>query len=173
MKIIDKFMDELRLRHSVPLPFYQHRIMLATGCFDLLHRGHVELFEQAAERFPHYLLWVGLNSDAAIRGLVISGRKPEGRPINTYENRAYVIAALTMVDRVFEIDSTNMAETIRLIEPMAWIKGGDYTLSTLDKEEVKAAKDVGAEIVLIPTIGDHSTTKTLSKSHERMSVSSR
>lgn len=156
--IADKILLEHQVRVDAWRRFYGGRIILATGCFDVLHRGHVELFQMARARRPSGLLWVGLNSDRAVREL----KGPE-RPVHSYPDRAYVVAALQSVDRVFEIDDMRVAETIRLIRPIAWIKGGDYTLNTLDKDEVAAAREVDAEIVLIPTIGNYSTTNTLKK----------
>lgn len=137
-----------------PLPFEEGRI-LTTGCFDIIHAGHARLLEDAASLGP---LWVGVNSDAAVRGL-----KGPGRPINTAYDRAYVIAAFMFVERVFIIDSTIVDKAIKVIRPAAWIKGGDYALDTLNKTEVAAARFVGADIMILPTVGGHSTTRILEK----------
>lgn len=129
--------------------------VLATGCFDILHVGHVTLLENASDYGD---LYVGLNSDRAVREL-----KGEGRPVNPFVARAAVVAALACVTKVFEIDDVRVATTIRTLSPDFWFKGGDYTLETLDKDEVAAAKEVGCRIVLVPTIGDYSTTKMLER----------
>ena len=134
-------------------------VVLVTGCFDILHRGRVALFERAAgykDRKGSIEVWAGLNSDRAVKQL-----KGASRPVNDYESRAVVIAGLAAVDHVFEIDDVRVAEAIRLVRPIIWVKGGDYTLDTLDKEEVKAANEVQADIELIPILGSYSTTGIL------------
>lgn len=153
-----KILTDGELRREIPKQFYRDRIILATGCFDVLHPGHVKLLEAALASRPGGLLWVGLNSDLAVRNL-----KGYARPINAYRDRAIVIAALACVDRVFEIDDVRVAAAIELVSPLAWVKGGDYTIRTLDKSEVEAANHVGAGIIILPTVGDYSTTKILSK----------
>lgn len=134
-------------------------IILASGVFDILHVGHIHLLEEAANypKFPGQL-WVGLNSDDAVRKL-----KGEDRPIHPFIERAAVIAAVYCVSKVFEIDDIRVAQAIRDVRPAAWFKGGDYTLETLDKDEVAAAREVGADIVLVPRIGDYSSTSILKK----------
>lgn len=125
-------------------------ISLATGCFDVLHVGHIELLESAAERGT---LFVGLNTDESVRLL-----KGHNRPVNTLKNRAKIIAALRFVNAVFAIEEANVAKAITAIRPTAWIKGADYTMETLNKEEVNAAKAVNAEIVLFPFRPGYSST---------------
>jgi bifunctional ADP-heptose synthase (sugar kinase/adenylyltransferase) len=104
------------------------------------------------------LLWVGINSDAAVRTI----KGPE-RPVHDFLSRAIVIAGLQCVDRVFEIDAVRVDEAIRLVRPLCWSKGGDYTLETLDKDEVSAAREVGTDIILVPTIGSYSTSAILKR----------
>lgn len=131
-------------------------IVLATGCFDVLHRGHVELLEYAYHRWPSMQLWVGLNSDTAVRSL-----KGDTRPVNDYQSRAVVMAALQYVDRVFEIDHIRVDAAIRTVCPFVWLKGGDYTVESLNQDEVKAAKQVGAFISIHPITHGFSTTNVL------------
>lgn len=136
--------------------------VLATGCFDILHRGHVELLEICRSiADPKTVIGnvaVGLNSDRSVVML-----KGHTRPIHKYEDRAFMMSALESVDFVFQIDSLRVTDAIRALRPTDWVKGGDYTLDTLDKDEVKAANEVGAKIHIVPTIGKHSTTNILSK----------
>jgi rfaE bifunctional protein nucleotidyltransferase chain/domain len=130
-------------------------IVLVTGCFDIIHRGHVELLRFAGQ---HGIVLVGINSDEAVREL-----KGPTRPINSYFDRAAVLSAFKVVQCVFEIDETDVASTIRWIEPKFWVKGGSYTLKTLNPLEVAAAKDVGAQIVLAPHIDGFSSTAIIAK----------
>jgi D-beta-D-heptose 7-phosphate kinase/D-beta-D-heptose 1-phosphate adenosyltransferase len=139
-------------------PRYKDRIILATGCFDILHPGHVRLLEMAADYNLAMYLWVGINGDEGVRQL-----KGDKRPINCYTDRATVVAALECVNRVFEILEFRVTEAIRVVRPAVWIKGGDYTMDTLHKGEVAAAKEVGAEVVIIQTIPGYSTTNILKK----------
>jgi len=130
-------------------------VALVTGVFDILHVGHVQLIEAASQ---HGMVWVGINGDRAVKWL-----KGEGRPVNTYTDRAAMLAALEHVSAVFEIVDTRVDGAIRAVKPAYWIKGGDYTLETLDKHEVQAANDVGACIILFGRVGDYSTTKILQR----------
>lgn len=137
---------------------YDIPILLATGCFDILHRGHVEMLESARQSFPAHEIWVGLNSDASVRML-----KGEDRPVHDFMSRAVVMAGLYCVDQVFEIDSTRVAQTIRSIRPRVWVKGSDYTLETLDQGERKAAEEVGTIIHFAPMLPGYSTTEILKR----------
>lgn len=135
--------------------FTVSEVVLATGVWDVIHRGHIELLEQAATYGP---VFVGLNTDEAVRQL-----KGPMRPINTLEDRAYVLTALRSVRAVFPIDAVTVEEAIRYLRPSHWVKSSQYTLETLNQDEVRAAKDVGAEIVLVSHVSGHSTTGVLSR----------
>jgi len=155
--------DKILTDESLPLQLaHDHKygtpILLATGCFDILHRGHVELLEKAKDQLKGHTFWIGLNSDGAVRAL-----KGNGRPIHDYHSRATVMAAIQCVDQVFEIDEIRVTETILFIRPKAWIKGSDYTLETLDQEERKAADLVGATIHFMPLLLGYSTTAILKR----------
>jgi rfaE bifunctional protein nucleotidyltransferase chain/domain len=130
-------------------------ICLTTGCFDVLHIGHLRLLEHAA---TYGVLFVGINTDRSIKEL-----KGDSRPINTLDHRAAMLSALRFVNAVFPIDDLRVDKAIRLINPDFWLKGGDYTLDNLDKDEVKAANDVGAQIVLFRSPHSISTTSILSR----------
>lgn len=130
-------------------------VVLASGVFDICHRGHVELLEIAATYGP---VFVGLSTDEAVRQL-----KGPTRPINTLEDRAYVLTALRSVRAVFAIDAVTVEEAIRYLRPSHWVKSSQYTLETLNQDEVRAAKDVGADILLVPHVRDHSTSGILTR----------
>ena len=137
--------------------------ILTTGCFDLITRGHLELLNAAADLYKPCelyvsMLYVGINDDESVRKL-----KGPTRPINNEEDRMFHLAALQMVDRVFLIRSINVANAIRKLKPTIWVKGGDYTMETLNQEEVAAAKEVGARIVLFPKFGAYSSTSVIEK----------
>jgi D-glycero-beta-D-manno-heptose 1-phosphate adenylyltransferase len=133
-------------------------IAFTNGCFDLLHAGHVYSLEKAAS-FADVLI-VGLNSDASTKNL-----KGEGRPINTEQNRALVLASLVMVDAVVLFDEATPLSLIQSIMPNVLVKGGDYTIDT-----IVGAKEVianGGRVEIIPLVEGLSTTN-LAKKLERL-----
>lgn len=134
----------------------QHVVVATNGCFDLLHRGHLEYLAKA--RSLGSLLIVGVNSDRAVRQL-----KGPTRPINAQEDRAFVLAGLDMVDMVVIFDAVRAAEFLGAVKPNIWAKGGDYTLDTLDKDEVQAVQANNGAIEIIPLSSGYSTTSTLEK----------
>jgi D-beta-D-heptose 7-phosphate kinase/D-beta-D-heptose 1-phosphate adenosyltransferase len=95
------------------------RIVFTNGCFDILHRGHVELLREA-KGFGDILV-VGLNSDASVRRL-----KGRGRPLVKEKDRAFVLAALEAVDRVVIFGEDTPLEAIRALEPDVLVKGAEY-----------------------------------------------
>lgn len=151
-----KILDRGELVKAVNRKMNQgERIALATGCFDVLHVGHIELLETAAD---HGSLFVGINSDEAVRSL-----KGFGRPVHNQMDRARMIAALRCVHVVFIIPNVTVVDAINTVMPQVWVKGGDWTPEKLHPQEVEAAKKVGAEIVIVPRLGHHSSTAILSK----------
>ena len=107
------------------------RIVFTNGCFDILHRGHVEYLQEAAALGDR--LVVGVNSDASVRRL----GKGDDRPLNDEQSRALVVAGLRCVDAVVIFDEDTPLELITAIQPDALAKGGDW----------KAEQIVGADVV--------------------------
>lgn len=132
------------------------RLVVTNGCFDLLHLGHVTYLENA--RNYGDMLLVGVNSDAAVRGL-----KGEGRPINNEADRAAVVAALESVDAVCIFPEVRATNFLAAAQPDIYAKGGDYTLETLDQTERRTVEKAGGQIVLIPFVPGKSTTGLLKK----------
>jgi rfaE bifunctional protein nucleotidyltransferase chain/domain len=97
------------------------RIVFTNGCFDILHRGHVEYLEEAAALGDR--LVVGLNSDMSVRR---QGKGPE-RPLNDQDSRAKVLAAIRHVDAVVIFDGDTPLELIQAIGPDVLVKGGDWS----------------------------------------------
>jgi rfaE bifunctional protein nucleotidyltransferase chain/domain len=131
-------------------------LVVTNGCFDLLHLGHVTYLEKA--RALGDALMVGINSDAAVRGL-----KGECRPVNDETDRALVIAALESVGFVAIFPDVRAKKFLEQAAPDVYVKGGDYTLDTLDQEERRVVEQSGGRIVLIPFVPGKSTTKTLER----------
>src|SRR5207237_698317 len=96
------------------------RVVFTNGCFDLLHKGHINYLEKA--RNLGTLLVVALNSDSSVRKL-----KGKGRPINRLADRLRVIAALECVDYVTWFGEETPLKLIRLLRPRVLVKGGDWS----------------------------------------------
>lgn len=130
------------------------RIVFTNGCFDLLHVGHLALFEQAKRQGD--CLVVALNSDRSVRAL-----KGHGRPIIPEDARAKIVAALPSVDAVVVFDEDTPLNLIRAVRPDVLVKGGDYS-----EEEVVGANEMktwGGKVALIPTVEGSSTTEILKR----------
>ena len=127
-------------------------IVFTNGCFDILHVGHVR-YLAAAKRLGDILV-VGLNSDASVREL-----KGIGRPLNSQDDRAEVMAALEAVDHVIIFAEKRVSHLLRQIRPHIYTKGGDYTVDSLDSEEVAALKEINARIEILPLVPGKSTSK--------------
>lgn len=127
------------------------RVVVTNGCFDLLHLGHIQYLQTA--RSYGEILWVGVNSDRAVKLL-----KGETRPKRGERERLEILDALTSVDCVTLVDSSNMADFLALVQPDVYVKGGDYSLETLDPLEREALEGCGAEILFVPLTAGVSTT---------------
>lgn len=132
------------------------KLVVTNGCFDILHLGHVTYLENA-RNFGDALL-VGVNSDAAVRGL-----KGAGRPVNSESDRASVLAALQSVDGISIFTDTTATKFLAAAQPDIYVKGGDYTLETLNQDERRAVEAAGGKIVLVPFVPGKSTTGLLEK----------
>lgn len=95
------------------------KLVATSGCFDILHAGHVTYLKQAREKGDALLLL--LNSDSSVRGL-----KGDKRPIVMQEDRATVLAALECISYICFFDESTPCESLMEIKPAAFIKGGDY-----------------------------------------------
>ena len=124
------------------------KIVFTNGCFDILHRGHVEYLQKAKELGN--LLILGLNSDSSVKRL-----KGENRPINNEEDRAIVLSALECVDFVIIFDDDTPFELIKNLKPDILVKGGDYKLENV------IGREFAKETILIDFVDGYSTTKTI------------
>jgi rfaE bifunctional protein nucleotidyltransferase chain/domain len=130
------------------------RLVFTNGCFDLLHRGHVEYLHQA--RSLGDALLVGVNTDASVERL-----KGPGRPVVPQSDRALVLAGLESVDAVTLFDDDTPLDLIRALHPDVLVKGGDYSPDgVVGREEVEGA---GGEVLLIPLIQGRSTSRLISR----------
>lgn len=124
------------------------KIVFTNGCFDILHRGHVEYLQKAKELGD--LLVLGLNSDSSVKRL-----KGESRPINNEKDRAIILSALECVDYIIIFDEDTPLELIKNLKPDILVKGGDYKIENV------VGREYAKETVLIDFVDGYSTTKII------------
>jgi len=127
------------------------RLVVTNGCFDILHAGHVTYLDAARQQGDALL--VGLNGDASVRQL-----KGEQRPINPQGDRAAVLAALQAVDAVCIFPEMRATRFLALAQPDIYVKGGDFTVEQLPKEERDIVASFGGRIVMLGFVPGNSTT---------------
>lgn len=132
------------------------KLVVTNGCFDILHRGHVEYLNESKKLGDK--LFVLLNSDESVKQL-----KGENRPINNQEDRAFMLANLEAVDGVIIFNNTNCANELLKLKPNIYTKGGDYFTCSLHQEERVALVAINASVHIIPKQRDYSTTKIIRK----------
>lgn len=130
------------------------KVVFTNGVFDLLHPGHIRYLQQA--RALGDVLIVGVNSDASVRR-----NKGEGRPINTEDERAEILAALECVDAVVIFDEDTPAEIIRAIQPDILVKGADWAETAIVGRDTVEAR--GGQVVRLPMEQGFSTTAIIEK----------
>jgi rfaE bifunctional protein nucleotidyltransferase chain/domain len=123
-------------------------VIFTNGCFDILHRGHVELL-----RYCHSMgrVVVGLNSDRSVKQL-----KGESRPYNNETDRQLILEACKFVDEVVIFDEETPYELIKKVKPDIVVKGGDY------QQEDVVGNDL-AEVKIFNFVDGYSTTNILEK----------
>ena len=126
------------------------RIVFTNGCFDILHRGHVEYLQEAAALGDRLI--IGVNSDASVRRL---GKAPD-RPLNYEVSRAKVLCALRLVDAVIIFDQDTPLELIQAIGPDILVKGGDWTEDRIVGADIVKAR--GGEVRSLKLVDGFSTT---------------
>ncbi len=132
------------------------KLVVTNGCFDLLHIGHVSYLETARNQGDALL--VGVNGDRSVREL-----KGPDRPLNDESDRAAVLAALESVDGVCIFADRLATNFLAAAQPDVYVKGGDYTLDTLNQDERQTVEQAGGRIVIIPFVPGKSTTAMLKR----------
>jgi rfaE bifunctional protein nucleotidyltransferase chain/domain len=130
------------------------RVVLANGCFDVLHVGHVRYLRGARELGQ--VLVVAVNGDAAVRAL-----KGEGRPVMPAEERAEIIAALECVEYVTIFHELTVEAVLRVLKPDVHAKGTDYSPETVPERAVVA--EYGGQVAIVGDPKDHSTSAMLER----------
>lgn len=125
------------------------RMVFTNGCFDLLHKGHVDYLNKAADQGDR--LVVGLNSDASVSRL-----KGAHRPLQDESSRLMIIAALECVDAVVLFDEQTPYDLIRMVQPDVLVKGSDYKAEDIVGYDIVTAK--GGKVVTIDFVPGYSTS---------------
>jgi len=126
------------------------KIVFTNGCFDILHKGHVQYLDKA-KSFGDVLI-LGLNSDASVSAL-----KGPNRPINFEDDRGYILAALESVDYVVKFTDDTPLSVIEIVQPDVLVKGGDY------EGKKVVGSEIAGELKLVQFVDGRSTTKTIEK----------
>ena len=129
------------------------KTVFTNGCFDIVHRGHLELLQFCKTVGDKVV--VGINSDASVKKL-----KGDNRPINNQEDRKFLLESLSCVDKVIVFDEETPLKLIKMIKPDIIVKGGDYS-----PEEVVGNKL--AKVIIFETVDGYSTTKIVKNIGDR------
>ncbi len=131
------------------------RVVLANGCFDLLHVGHLRYLRDARSRGD--VLVVAVNTDESVRRL-----KGEGRPLVPLVERAELLLALEPVDHVVAFDEATLEVTLRTLVPDVHAKGTDYTVETVPEAPID--DELGIEIAICGDPKDHDSSELIQRS---------
>ncbi len=155
MSAVQKIFTREELRNRVQDWRRQHeRMILANGCFDLLHVGHIR-YLRGAKALGGKLV-VAINSDASVRAV-----KGAGRPLMPAEERAEIVAAMSDVDAVVIFDEPDVRALVREIRPDVHAKGTDYTADSVPEREV--VLECGGRVEIVGDPKGHSTSEFLSR----------
>jgi len=126
------------------------KIVFTNGCFDILHKGHLEILSTSAS-FGDILV-VGINTDNSVKRL-----KGSSRPINDEGFRSLMLASIQYIDAVLLFDEETPLNLITILMPDVLVKGGDYTVEQIVGADVVLKN--GGEVKIVPIVKGYSTTK--------------
>ena len=129
-------------------------VVFTNGCFDIIHRGHIEVLAQTADLGDRLI--IGLNSDSSIQKL-----KGEDRPIIEEQSRAILLASLEFVDVVVIFSEDTPLKLISALLPDVLAKGGDYEIEAIVGHEI--VQNNGGEVILVPFVDGFSSTTIIDK----------
>ena len=152
-KIYDKILNKESLEEKLNLWRKEGKtIVFSNGCFDILHRGHVEYLSKAADLGD--ILIIGLNTDASVRRI-----KGPSRPVNDEKARAVVLAALEFVDAIMFFEEDTPYNLIKNVQPDVLVKGKDYKAEDIVGYDIVTNK--GGKVETIELVEGFSTTNIL------------
>ena len=130
------------------------KVIFTNGCFDILHRGHIEALARSADLGNRLI--IGLNSDQSIQAL-----KGKNRPIENEDSRAILLASLSFVDAVVLFSEETPLNLISTLMPDVLVKGGDYEIETIVGHKI--VQNNGGQVILVPFIDGYSSTTIIDK----------
>ena len=156
MKLLKKKLKTWNEAHDIIKKLQKNgkKIVFTNGCFDLVHRGHVEVLANTADLGDRLI--IGLNSDSSIQKL-----KGENRPIIDENSRAILLASLQFIDAIVLFSEDTPQKLIETIVPDILAKGGDYKVEEIAGHEV--VLENGGSVILVPFIDGFSTTNIIDK----------
>lgn len=129
-------------------------VVFTNGCFDILHRGHVEYLNQA-KSLGRYLV-IGLNSDSSVKKL-----KGEDRPVNNETDRAFVLSNLKCVDAVIIFEEDTPYDLINTVKPDFLVKGGDWKEEQIVGSDI--VKSYGGKVISLKFVDSYSTSNIIDR----------
>lgn len=152
------YIRETLLMNLAVWRFKQNKIVFTNGCFDILHRGHIDYLAKASDLGGKLI--IGINSDASVRML----NKSNSRPLQDEQSRAMILASLHFVDAVILFEEETPQELIRFLKPDILVKGADYDVNETDPNSKKyivgsdSVRAFGGEVKTIDFLEGFSTT---------------
>lgn len=134
-------------------------VAFTNGCFDILHAGHVNYLRAASQHGDFFI--VALNSDESVRRL-----KGPGRPVVSETERAAVLSGLGCIDAIVLFSTDDVQPLLEKLKPEVYVKGGDYTIDTINQDERRLVEGYGGRIALIAGQEGASTTSILTRIRE-------
>jgi D-beta-D-heptose 7-phosphate kinase/D-beta-D-heptose 1-phosphate adenosyltransferase len=133
--------------------------IFTNGCFDILHRGHFELFKFCKNLYPDSWVIVGINSDSSIKNL-----KGNSRPINKLEDRVFALNSIKYIDEVI-VFNDSVYDLIKKIKPDILVKGGDYDVAENNPQNKRfiIGKDLVKETIVFSFINGYSTSSIINE----------
>ncbi len=148
-RVLPELLDDLRRARQAG-----QTIVFTNGCFDLLHTGHLQLLESAAQHGDRLI--VGINGDRSIREL-----KGEGRPIVPFDQRSLMLGGMQSVDWIVGFEDATPLRLIEAIRPDVLVKGADWEVEEIVGREI--VEGSGGRVVTVPLVPDRSTTSLAAK----------
>lgn len=130
------------------------KVGFTNGCFDILHIGHVALLDFTQGHCDRLI--VGLNSDDSVRRL-----KGDKRPINIQDERAMMVASMSMVNSVVIFDEDTPRRLIELLDPDVLVKGADYKVSDIVGSDIVLSR--GGKVIRCPIVASRSSSRTIAR----------
>jgi D-beta-D-heptose 7-phosphate kinase/D-beta-D-heptose 1-phosphate adenosyltransferase len=136
--------------------------IFTNGCFDILHRGHIELFKFCRSQHTYRQVVIGVNSDKSIREL-----KGPGRPIMSEEDRVAVLLAIQWIDYIVIFDTKSALPLIKAMKPSFLIKGGNYSTKPCAVADQivgqKFVENYGGKVLTAPMVEGLSSTNIIER----------